>query len=77
LQTSCQNRIAIVAALAGPQRNGVCFSDIGVAAQKNWVGDAAGHTGSGNYLIYGMASQAIFCTDSGSSRGLDATVGFD
>jgi carbohydrate-selective porin OprB len=32
---------------------------------------------SGNYLIYGMASQALFRTDAGSNRGLDATFGFD
>lgn len=31
----------------------------------------------GNYLIYGMASQAVFRTDAGSNRGLDLTVGFD
>jgi len=39
--------------------------------------NAAGIRSSGNYLIYGMASQAIFRTDAGSNRGLDATVGFD
>ncbi|HXH66372.1 MAG TPA: carbohydrate porin [Candidatus Limnocylindrales bacterium] len=39
--------------------------------------DAAGVRSSGNHLIYGMASQAIFRTDAGSNRGLDATVGFD
>lgn len=32
---------------------------------------------SGNYLIYGMASQALFRTDARSNRGLDATFGFD
>ena len=32
---------------------------------------------SGNYLIYGMASQALFRTEAGSNRGLDATFGFD
>ena len=37
----------------------------------------AGRKSDGNYLIYGMASQALFRTDSGSSRGLDATLGFD
>ena len=31
----------------------------------------------GNYLIYGMASQALFRTRPGSNRGLDATAGFD
>jgi porin len=39
--------------------------------------NAAGIRSSGNYLIYGMASQAVFRTDAGSNRGLDATVGFD
>jgi porin len=39
--------------------------------------DPAGRRTSGNYLIYGMASQALFRTDAGSNRGLDATVGFD
>lgn len=39
--------------------------------------DPAGHVSGGNYLIYGMASQAIFRTDGGSNRGLDATFGFD
>ncbi len=32
---------------------------------------------SGNYLIYGMASQALFRLERGSNRGLDATFGFD
>jgi len=32
---------------------------------------------SGNYLIYGMASQVLFRTAPGSNRGLDATFGFD
>jgi porin len=32
---------------------------------------------NGNYLIYGMASQALLRTDVGSNRGLDATFGFD
>jgi carbohydrate-selective porin OprB len=39
--------------------------------------DPAGHRSSGNYLIYGMASQAVFRSDARSSRGLDATFGFD
>jgi porin len=39
--------------------------------------DPAGHESSGNYLIYGMASQALFRTGVGSNRGLDATFGFD
>jgi len=37
----------------------------------------AGIESSGNYLIYGMASQALFRPDAGSNRGLDATIGFD
>ena len=37
----------------------------------------AGHESSGNYLIYGMASQALYRPDAGSNRGLDATIGFD
>lgn len=39
--------------------------------------DATGRLSSGNYLIYGMASQAVFRSDAGSNRGLDATFGFD
>jgi len=39
--------------------------------------DPAGHMSNGNYLIYGMASQAVFRSDAGSNRGLDATFGFD
>ena len=39
--------------------------------------DAVGIVSSGNYLIYGMASQAVFRTDPGSNRGLDVTAGFD
>ena len=39
--------------------------------------NAAGVVSSGNYLIYGMASQAVFRTDAGSNRGLDVTAGFD
>jgi porin len=37
----------------------------------------AGIKSSGNYLIYGMASQALYRPDAGSNRGLDATIGFD
>jgi hypothetical protein len=36
-----------------------------------------GRQSSGNYLIYGMASQALFRSDAGSNRGLDPTFGFD
>ena len=32
---------------------------------------------SGNYLIYGMASQAVLRSEAGSNRGLDLTLGFD
>jgi len=39
--------------------------------------DATGRMSSGNYLIYGMASQAVFRSDAGSNRGLDATLAFD
>ena len=39
--------------------------------------DPAGHMSNSNYLIYGMASQAVFRSDAGSNRGLDATFGFD
>ncbi|HKW35982.1 MAG TPA: carbohydrate porin [Candidatus Acidoferrum sp.] len=36
-----------------------------------------GMRSSGNYLIYGMASQALFRSTPGSNRGLDVTFGFD
>lgn len=39
--------------------------------------NAQGIESSGNYLIYGMASQALWRTETGSNRGLDATLGFD
>ena len=39
--------------------------------------DPAGHMSNSNYLIYGMASQAVFRSVAGSNRGLDATFGFD
>jgi len=39
--------------------------------------DPAGHRTGGNYLIYGMASQALFRSNAGSNRGLNATFGFD
>jgi len=39
--------------------------------------NAAGIESSGNYLIYGMANQAVYRSDAGSNRGLDATIGFD
>ena len=40
-------------------------------------GGPAGRMSGGNYLIYGMASQALFRSSAGSNRGLDATFGFD
>jgi porin len=48
-----------------------------VAFNGGKFSDPAGHTSNSNYLIYGMASQAVFRTDAGSNRGLDATFGFD
>src|SRR5690242_9356437 len=64
---------------------------VGLAATKSYPGvykfggiyndgkfpDPAGRQRSGNYLIYGQASQALFRTEAGSSRGVDATLGFD
>lgn len=37
----------------------------------------SGQESGGNYLIYGMASQALFRSQPGSNRGWDATLGFD
>jgi carbohydrate-selective porin OprB len=37
----------------------------------------SGFESTGNYLIYGMASQALYRPNPGSNRGLDATIGFD
>jgi len=39
--------------------------------------NAAGIQSNGNYLIYGMANQALYRSDAGSNRGLDGTIGFD
>ena len=39
--------------------------------------DPQGIKSGGNYLIYGMASQALFRPVPGSNRGVDATFGFD
>jgi|SRR5277367_1315560 len=39
--------------------------------------NAQGIQSNGNYLIYGMANQAVYRSEAGSSRGLDATFGFD
>ena len=49
----------------------------GAAYNDGKFPDAAGTMSKGNYLIYSMASQALFRTDAGSNRGLDATFGFD
>jgi porin len=39
--------------------------------------NAAGIQSHGNYLIYGMANQALYRSEAGSNTGLDATIGFD
>ena len=39
--------------------------------------NAAGIQSNGNYLVYGMANQALYRSDVGSNRGLDATFAFD
>jgi carbohydrate-selective porin OprB len=39
--------------------------------------DSAGNQRNGNYLIYGMANQAIFRSEAGSNKGLDLTLAFD
>jgi porin len=39
--------------------------------------DPSGRESHGNYLIYGMANQALFRSEIGTNRGLDATFGFD
>jgi porin len=49
----------------------------GAAYNGGKFADAAGTERSGNYLIYGMANQALFRSEAGSSRGLDATLAFD
>lgn len=49
----------------------------GAAYNAGKFSDAAGRRSNGNYLIYAMASQAVFRSDPGSNRGLDATFGFD
>jgi porin len=49
----------------------------GAVYNRGQFPDATGRVSNGNYLIYGMASQALFRTDAGSRRGLDATFGFD
>jgi porin len=37
----------------------------------------AGQQSSGNYLIYGIATQALYRPDAGLTRGIDASIGFD
>ncbi len=49
----------------------------GAAYNGGKFADAAGTERSGIYLIYGMANQALFRSEAGSSRGLDATLAFD
>ena len=49
----------------------------GAAYNSGKFADAAGTERIGNYLIYGMANQALFRSEAGSSRGLDATLAFD
>jgi porin len=56
------------------------YSDIfkfGAACNGGKFTDAAGIQSSGNYLIYGMADQALDRSGVGSNRGLDAANGFD
>jgi porin len=49
----------------------------GAAYNDGKFPNAAGIESNGNYLIYGMANQAVYRPDAGSNRGLDATIGFD
>jgi porin len=49
----------------------------GAAYNGGKFANAAGVESSGNYLIYGMANQAVYRPAAGSNRGLDATLGFD
>jgi porin len=49
----------------------------GAAYNDGKIPDATGTMSKGNYLIYSMASQALFRSAAGSNRGLDATFGFD
>lgn len=49
----------------------------GAAYNPGKFKEALGAKRDGNYLIYGMASQALYRPDAGSNRGLDATFGFD
>jgi porin len=49
----------------------------GAAYNAGKFTNAAGVRSSGNYLIYGMANQAVYRTSAGSNQGLDVTAGFD
>jgi len=49
----------------------------GAAYNAGKFPNAAGIQSSGNYLIYGMAYQALYRSDTGSNRGLDGTFAFD
>jgi len=45
--------------------------------QRGQVYGFGGRSEKRNYLIYGMANQAIFRSEAGSNRGLDVTLAFD
>ncbi|MBV8277325.1 MAG: carbohydrate porin, partial [Verrucomicrobia bacterium] len=49
----------------------------GAAYNAGKFPNAAGIQSSGNYLIYGMAYQALYRSDAGSNWGLDGTFAFD
>jgi porin len=49
----------------------------GAAYNNGKFTNAAGIQSSGNYLVYGAANQALYRSSEGSSRGLDALIGFD
>ncbi len=49
----------------------------GAAYNGGKFANAAGVESSGNYLVYGMANQALYRPAAGTNRGLDATLGFD
>jgi porin len=62
------------------QRHGKTYPGtykFGAAYNGGKFTNAAGTQSKGNYLIYGMANQALYRSDAGSNRGLDATIGFD
>src|SRR5271168_620468 len=66
---------------AGPQalkpKNYPGIYKFGAAYNAGKFPDAAGNLSSGNYLIYGMANQALCRSAGGSNRGVDATFAFD